>query len=906
MANEKCNLDDRRELDYLRSLKDKGIDGERMLKDVGEFDPETGKLRVGNIRLDKFDLTPEVKDLMTALIKESHYYVEQRRGTINFEKNAELAKELMPKLKLRPGEALNSEELESLANAVGGLSIKAHEAATIAAKDASEINIAKATAARLEDNIALASLSGATSEAGRALSILRKIKTGLQSRDYNVIRKALKIGQGKYSAEQIAGMLSKIDPNDPFAQYRFLESLRKPKLGDYIMELYYNSILSGPITHARNLIGNTAHATWIIATHPFAVGYDIGRAALTKTPRTIRMTELNAKAIGQAWHGAMAGAQKGLEIIRTGVTPDNVAMLEIRSPENFKGWFGAGVNIPKRLLSASDAFSRSMFQQFDLYGRAFNVAKNEKLEGREFDNRVADLLAEPTPEMLQGAEQFAARGVFQQEGGAFLSGLTKWRDAIDVVGIKPLRFVIPFVETPANVFKVGFRATPAGFFNKAKTEREAARDFGSALFGSLLLIPLAMWAAAGRISGSGPSDKKEKDALYRTGWQPYSIKIGDRWYSYLNITPVNTALSWVGNYYDGFNFDNITPDTAGIMSLTIRNAKSLLDQSFLSGLNGLVSALNGTASEQQTWINRFATAVVPQVWQQSVRIFDPTLYDVTNVGDAFKNVLGLHDGLPTKYDVFGEPIQRQRAAGLPIFPSVEHVSALEEKLISMGVEAISTPPDSIGKHKMTDQEYSQFSKRVGDLLKERLSNDAELPPGTPTLDAQNLVDSIRNAIIKQVRTEMFPDDKGAMGYSDDSIQNANGIIDNVVLYAQSIGTDPVTAFERIFTGQRIRYITHGTVVVYRMSVDKSQKIANELGDTPDMYLDHTIPLELGGGNDRSNLKLIPQDVWESNSPIENHLGRMLRAGHISKGEAQKLIKQFKTGLIDSDTILKMK
>ena len=34
-------------------------------------------------------------------------------------------------------------------------------------------------------------------------------------------------------------------------------------------------------------------------------------------------------------------------------------------------------------------------------------------------------------------------------------------------------------------------------------------------------------AAAGYITGAGPSDPALKQYKYNTGWQPYSIKVGD-------------------------------------------------------------------------------------------------------------------------------------------------------------------------------------------------------------------------------------------------------------------------------------------------------------------------------------------------------------------------------------------
>ena len=48
------------------------------------------------------------------------------------------------------------------------------------------------------------------------------------------------------------------------------------------------------------------------------------------------------------------------------------------------------------------------------------------------------------------------------------------------------------------------------------------------------------------ISGEGPEDEKKKAQLREQGWQPYSLKIGDTWYSYLGqLTKVLEYIPWV-------------------------------------------------------------------------------------------------------------------------------------------------------------------------------------------------------------------------------------------------------------------------------------------------------------------------------------------------------------------------
>jgi hypothetical protein len=131
-----------------------------------------------------------------------------------------------------------------------------------------------------------------------------------------------------------------------------------------------------------------------------------------------------------------------------------------------------------------------------------------------------------------------------------------------------------------------------------------------------------------------------------------------------------------------------------------------------------------------------------------------------------------------------------------------------------------------------------------------------------------------------------------------------GMINQILLYAKALGTDPETAFNRIFTGQKITKVTNGTVMVERMSLGASQAAKKAGGgNNPQMKLDHTIPLELGGSNDASNLKLVTTGTWAGYTKVENALGKALKENRISKKDAQDLIVKFKKGLITKDYIL---
>lgn len=149
--------------------------------------------------------------------------------------------------------------------------------------------------------------------------------------------------------------------------------------------------------------------------------------------------------------------------------------------------------------------------------------------------------------------------------------------------------------------------------------------------------------------------------------------------------------------------------------------------------------------------------------------------------------------------------------------------------------------------------------------------------------------------------------KEFIDYSERNVEkfespSESSFIDKIQLYAKALGTDPVTAFNFIFQGENIRRIDNGTIIVERMPFEESQKIKKERG-AGDLVLDHTIPLQLGGGNSDSNLKLVTVEDWERYTLVENYLGDKLRAGLIEKKEAQELIRKFKNGELTTNEIM---
>lgn len=136
----------------------------------------------------------------------------------------------------------------------------------------------------------------------------------------------------------------------------------------------------------------------------------------------------------------------------------------------------------------------------------------------------------------------------------------------------------------------------------------------------------------------------------------------------------------------------------------------------------------------------------------------------------------------------------------------------------------------------------------------------------------------------------------------------NKVIENedfasmVQVYARAFGTDPETAFNRVFSGQKIMQVSDGGIIVVdRQEIKDSEafkkKWVKEHGgkksDIKEVRLDHTIPNKLGGEEKPGNWEVVPKSVWSSYTKTENAMIKAVKNKKLPLKEAQKLIVEFK-------------
>ncbi len=153
---------------------------------------------------------------------------------------------------------------------------------------------------------------------------------------------------------------------------------------------------------------------------------------------------------------------------------------------------------------------------------------------------------------------------------------------------------------PAFNFQLNYYQYPQGysFIQYAKTA--ADQNFrrvvpsGTMTGDDTKTATYAALSAEGHITGRGPERKADREALMRDGWMPYSIKVGDTYYSYQGMEPVSALMAIAADYAE---YAKHEPDASKVeevfLGATYGLYEYLKEQPYLQGIAD-VAKLIGT------------------------------------------------------------------------------------------------------------------------------------------------------------------------------------------------------------------------------------------------------------------------------------------------------------------------
>lgn len=472
----------------------------------------------------------------------------------------------------------------------------------------------------------------------------------------------------------------------------FSEKIKGATTFDMILEARYIAMLSNPATHIRNTIGNTL-AIGMQIPERFAAGL-IGKArGLFDEQAKLDRVELGEPAamLFGAVQGLSAGGRAFLRAARTGESADPLGKIETMrraitaenmglDPESAWGktldFVAERLRTGSMLMGAEDDFFKGIGYQMELNARAHRTATQEGLRGQEFAERVSELVKNPPWDMQIDALDFSRYTTFTQELGPGMTKLlnamsqgvemtTKSGKTFEHPSGKLLKLAVPFMRTPANIVRFGVERSPLAWLAmptvaQAILDGGAKRDLALARIGmgSTLGFLVASAATSGLVTGNGPSDPKHKESLREVGWQPYSLKVGDKWISYQALEPYSMIIgaaadiALMSDYMEENERNNAVMMVAGAFS------NAITSKTFLTGLDDMLNVLSDPERYGDKYAQRFSASWIPSVVKATRRDYDPFVREIWSVTDALKDGipgLGFRDLYPRR-NRYGDPI----------------------------------------------------------------------------------------------------------------------------------------------------------------------------------------------------------------------------------------------------------
>ena len=546
-----------------------------------------------------------------------------------------------------------------------------------------------------------ANIKGAQTEIARALSSFRvparggQAAEGMQSKDLTTL---LEDFGGIQDVRDIAKAYNQQGDNLAAKANITRKASKFRKFNDAFYEAWINILLSNPVTHTKNIVG--AFLTTFAHIPETYIGATVGAVRRARGGEGgMYFGEANAQmfAAMMAMREAFGAAGKAF---RTGerVMPGSKIEgssgrrhAQAFSAEGMQAQnFGTAIDIlgnvmtmgriPTRALEFEDTFFKVVAHRMSLYQEAYRSGISKGKRGDALSTHIAEFVFDPPESALTQADAHAKYVTLQTDLDKAGKTLKGFRD------MPGLRYFIPFLKTPYNAFKYAFidRGPVGIFYGESKRAIERARLPGASMAdkaaGDMAMGRLVMGnataammfglTAEGSITGSGPADPGVRAALKQTGWQPYSIKIGNEYVSYMGLEPFTSTMMLGADAAEAMMSGVVNDDDAEqiVASIAAAFAHQVTDKTFMSGFSNLVSTLNDPTRYAGRTAESFVASLVPRVVSQGERLFDPTVRATRTYVDSIRaQIPGWSSTLPPRRNLAGQAQTLGGAAGPDVF-----------------------------------------------------------------------------------------------------------------------------------------------------------------------------------------------------------------------------------------------
>lgn len=564
------------------------------------------------------------------------------------------------------------------------------------------------------------------------------------------VRQAMDASGGVATQQAIARRMVHLADSGagPAALSRFTRSGALARSFDVIQEAWVNALLSSPTTHMINVTSNAANAFAQVWERAAAqrIGNIIGEPGVVPgeaLAMAYGMTTgvMDAFRLAARTYRLGDGGQVAQMLGRTDLPRDAALSSQAWGLVPQSG-LGRAVDFighhivrqPSRFMGAEDAFFKSINYRMELHAASLREASQMlgpdglPIQGPALWREMARIVNDPPEHIRMQAADAALYATFNRETyqgwTSVVRGLLGLRERVP-----PAVFVIPFIRTPGNILSYTFERTPlaplVGQWRADIAAGGARRDIALARLATGSAALLAFFDLADRsmmpgpngepapfeISGRGPDDSGERQALERQGWQQYSIRYGDRWYSYNRLDPVGFMLGFASDARDLLRRREIEPQEVDevneIMAAAVATvARSAVDKTWMQGVSQLVEALSEPERGFASYINRLAGSAVPAVVSRAEQVMQPERSEPGNPYEAvLARIPGLSASVPLRRDLWGQTVRTDSGLGA-------------------AVDAVSPFPASQVRDIPIDREIARLNLNIENISRRTDWNDA--------------------------------------------------------------------------------------------------------------------------------------------------------------------------------------
>jgi diguanylate cyclase (GGDEF)-like protein len=544
----------------------------------------------------------------------------------------------------------------------------------------------------------------ASADAANALAAHRLMAEGL--RPSEVLFQKILRAHPALDPKNRTALLKAIDSGDQRAIIAATQRATKPTRMAKFLEAWKAGLVSGPPTLAGNAIGNTVFEG-MRTTERGVTGL------IDSVVSKIRGTEQErfASEALSAFNGIRNAFPQSLKLLANGLLTEQIDRAGGKydtQPGAIGGTLGKVVRSPFRVLQAFDDSAKHVAAQGELFAVAWRMAMREARKGTKheggiqgrateiinktgkyveakiqrdaglsLDEAATKALQDRESGMLYAAMDKAAHeATFQDAVGKFTQLAMDARSGANFMGIPLGEIVAPFIKTPSRILVQAAKRTPLGFADAARawrgikegthTQGEFSEAMAKPLMGTMMAMSFYAAARAGNITGSGPNDDTKRKLLESTGWQPYSVKVGDSYYQFKRLEPIATILGLAADLAEAKD-----EKTAGTIAEKLQGAliQNITEKSWLTGITNLAQAWQDPKRYGAQWVRSLEGSLVPNVVRKAAAALDPKVRDTRSaLGPIIAGIPGLSQTLPARQGVTGGEQQRP-ATGVERFIS---------------------------------------------------------------------------------------------------------------------------------------------------------------------------------------------------------------------------------------------